>query len=194
MSSNSRRFVPRLEALDDRSLPSVTYAVVGTDTGNTLIITGDAEANTIVISDAGTDTGVIVNGDGNPYDATVENAPISAIVVQTLGGDDTVLYELSGPLTVTRLVSVDLGRGADTFTVNLDGQTISGASTNLGITATGDGGGDTLILNAVGATVSPEAGLSVGFKGQAGKDTITFDYSFGFLDLGNVTLTKDQKH
>jgi hypothetical protein len=190
MSSNGRRFVPRLEALDDRSLPSVTYTVVG----STLCITGDAGANTIIISDAGTETGVIVNGDGNPFDATQTNTPISAIVVKTLGGDDTVIYDLSGPLTTTRLVSVDLGRGADSFTVNLNGQTISGSSTNLGITATGDGGGDTLDLNAIGATVSPEAHLSVDFHGQAGKDAITFDYGFGFLDVGNVTLTKDRKH
>ena len=187
MSAKFRRFVPRLEVLDDRSLPSVTYQVVDT----TLIVTGDAGANSIIISDAGTDSGVIVNGDGSSFQATT---PISAVVVQTLGGDDTVVYELTGPLTTTRLVSVDLGRGADTFTVNLNGQTVSGASTNLGITAAGDGGGDTLTLNAVGATVSPEARLSVDFHGQAGKDAIVFDYSFGFLDAGNVTLTKDQKH
>ena len=91
-------------------------------------------------------------------------------------------------------MSVDLGRGADTFTVNLNGQTVSGAPTNLGITAAGDGGGDTLTLNAIGATVSPEARLSVDFHGEAGKDAITFNYGFGFLDAGNVTLTKDQKH
>src|SRR3954468_1070066 len=134
MSSTSRRFVPRLEALDDRSLPSVSYLL----DGSTLTITGDAGANTIVISDAGTDSGIIVNGDGDPFVATT---PISAIVVQTLGGDDTVIYDLSGRLTTTRLVSVDLGRGADTFTVNLNGQTVSGAATNPGITANGDGGG-----------------------------------------------------
>jgi hypothetical protein len=187
MPSNSRRFVPRLEPLDDRSLPSVSYSVLVT----TLFVTGDAGANTIVISDAGTDSGIIVNGDGDPFVATT---PISAIVVQTLGGDDTVIYDLSGPLTTTRLVSVDLGRGYDTFTANLNGQTVSGASTNLGITVDGRWGGDAMVLNAIGATVSPEARLSVDFHGEAGKDTIVFDYSFGFLDLGNVTLTKDQKH
>ena len=187
MSSKCRRFVPRLEVLDDRSLPSVSYLL----DGSTLTITGDADANTIIISDAGTDSGIIVNGDGDPFVATT---PISAIVVQTLGGDDTVIYDLSGPLTTTRLVSVDLGRGYDTFTANLNGQTISGSSTNLGITADGDGGGDTLTLNGVGAVVAPEAGLSVDFHGRAGRDFITFDVGSDLLNASNVTLTKDQKH
>jgi hypothetical protein len=185
MSSKCRRFVPRLEALDDRSLPSVSWQVFE----NTLFITGDADPDTVIISDAGTDTGVMVNG------VAVETTlPISAIVVQTLGGDDTVIYDLNGPLTTTRLVSVDLGRGYDTFTANLNGQTISGASTNLGITANGDGGGDTLTLNGVGAVVSPEASLSVDFNGKAGKDAITFDVGADLLNASNVTLNKDQKH
>src|SRR5205085_207936 len=101
------------------------YEVVG----STLMVTGDAGVNSIIISDSGTDCGVIVNGDGNPFVATT---PISAIVVQAGGGNDSVVYELTGPLTTTRLVSVDLARGVDTFTVNLNGQTVSGASTNLG--------------------------------------------------------------
>jgi hypothetical protein len=187
MPSKCRRFVPRLEVLDDRSLPSVSYVL----NGSTLIVTGDDGVNTIIISDAGTDSGIIVNGDGDPFVATT---PISAIVVQTLGGDDTVIYNLSGQLTTTRLVSVDLGRGADTFTVNLNGQTVSGASTNLGITANGDGGGDTLTLNGVGAVVAPDAGLSVDFHGRAGKDFITFDVGADLLNASNVSLTKDQKH
>jgi len=119
MFSKCRRFVPRLEALGDRALPSVSWQVFE----NTLTITGTADPDTVIISDAGTETGVLVNG--VPVDTTV---PISAIIVQTFGGADTVIYNLTGPLTTTRLVSVDLGRGADAFTANLNGQTISGTS------------------------------------------------------------------
>lgn len=187
MGFRARRFAPRLQPLDDRSLPSVSFDLQGT----ILTVTGDAGANAISISDAGTADGVIVSGDGSSFQAT---GPITAIVVNTLGGDDTVYYDLTGPLAVTRLVSVDLGRGADTFIANLNGQTVSGSGTNLGISAYGGGGGDTLVLNAVGATVAPEAMLSADFHGEGGKDAISFDYSFGFLDLGNVIFTKDQKH
>lgn len=187
MSSKSRRFIPRLVPLDDRSLPSVTFTL----TGSTLIITGDASANNIVITDDGTTAGISVVGDGATW---VAPSAVSAIVVSTLGGDDAVTYNLTGQLTTTRLLSADLGKGDDTFTANLNGQTISGQSTNLGISVNGGKGADTLILNANGATVSPEARLSVGFTGGAGNDTINFNVDPGFLGLPNVTLTKDQKH
>jgi len=187
MSFQTRRFIPRLVALDDRSLPSAMISL----TGSTLSITGDAGADNIVIQDDGTASGItVITADGT-WTATGD---VSAIVVNTGGGNDTVEYDLTGDLTTTRLVSVDLGKGADAFTVNLNQHTISGASTNLGITSSGDGGGDALTLNANGATVSPEAHMSVDFSGNAGKDAIAFNYDPGFLDQGNVTLTKDQKH
>ena len=193
MSSKSRRFRPRLEMLDDRSLPSATYVL----TGETLAITGSSGPDAIAITDTGTEAGVTVASDNVViFQATTR---ITSIVVTTLEGNDTVTYDLTGPLTVTRLLNVDLGRGADTFTASLHSQPIQNVINppnliNLGITATGDGGGDTLILNANGATVDPAtARLSVDFSGQAGKDTIIFNYDPGFLDAGNVTLTKDQR-
>jgi hypothetical protein len=193
MSFKSRRFIPRLVALDDRALPSVVFAV----TGSTLQITGDGGADKIVITDDGTAAGItVVVNDGQPWTPPGE---VSAVVVSAGGGNDTVEYDLTGPLTTTRLVTVDLGKGADTFTVNLSGQPINGTTANgtpinLGIGATGGGGGDTMVLNATGTTVAPEARLSVDFSGEAGHDTLAFNYDPGLLDLGNVTLTKDQKH
>lgn len=193
MSARIRRFIPRLEALDNRSLPSVTIITAGT-TGATLQITGDDTANNIVIADDGTGAGITVDADGQPTWTTPAGVTISAVVISTLGGNDTVTYNLTGALTSTRLVSADLGKGADSFTFNMIGVAVSGDSTSLGITASGDGGGDHLTLNANGASVVPLAQMSVQFSGNAGKDTINFNYDPGFLDLGNVTLTKDQKH
>lgn len=187
MSSQSRRFIPRLVSLDERALPSVTI----TQTGSTLAITGDANANQIEITDDGTPSGITVTADGVMWSA---QAPVSAIVVSTLGGDDAVAYDLIGSLTTTRLLSVDLGIGDDTFTANLHGQKISGSSTNLGITANGGKGADTLTLNANGANVAPEARMSVNFTGGPGHNAIAFNFDPGFLDLGNVTLTKNKKH
>jgi hypothetical protein len=89
---------------------------------------------------------------------------------------------------------VDLGLGADTFTANLDAQ-ISGAGTNVGISATGGHGSDTFVLNAASmTTVAPDARLSVDFSGDAGHDGITFNFDPSLLVNGNVTLTKDQRH
>jgi len=199
MGFSSRRFVPRLELLDGRCVPAVV-ALQGT----TLSITapaGDTTADSVAIIDYGP----VVNDEfGNYVSGGVtalvngvtypEHVDLSAIVIDTGAGNDKVTYDLWAPLPTTRLISVSLGRGADSFVADLHGQTISGAATNLGISAYGDGGGDSLVLNANGATVSPEARLSVDFHGQAGKDAICFNYDPGFLDLGNVTLSKDQKH
>jgi hypothetical protein len=190
MSAQSRRFVPRLEVLADRSLPSVTAAIVP---GTTILqITGDEFDNAVTISDGG-DQGVITVA-GGELPQSFDAALVDSILVQTFDGDDTVTYNLTGPLSTTRLVTVDLGRGYDTFTANLDNQTISGAGTNLGISVEGGRGGDTMVLNAAGVTVAPGARLSVDFHGEAGKDFITFNHSWGLAIPANVTLTKDQKH
>jgi hypothetical protein len=190
MSSKTRRFIPRLVALDDRSLPSVSAGIVP---GTTILqITGDDNANNIQITDDATMGVITVTGDGvsQTFDATA----VESIVVNALGGDDVVEYDLTGPLATTRLVSVDLGKGTDTFTANVDAQ-ISGAGTNLGISATGDHGGDTLIFNASSATtVDTNSGLSVDFSGNAGHDSIAFNFDPSLLVNGNVTLTKDQRH
>lgn len=196
MPTHFRRFVPRLEALDDRCVP----AVMVVPTGTLLTITGDTGANTIVISDTGTpgsvsETGELVGGltvavDGG---APVWFGGITTITILTDAGDDTVTYELTGPVTSTRFVAAELGRGRDTFTATLNGQTVSGAATNFGISAQGDGGGDTLVLNAFGTVVSPEARLSVDYFGEAGKDAIAFNHDPGFELLPNVFLRKDQR-
>jgi hypothetical protein len=195
MSARTRQFIPRLEALDDRSLPSVTITTMGT-IGATLQITGDAGANNIVITDDGTGAGITVQAEGmtTPWTIPADVTSISAIVVNTLGGNDTVVYDLTDNLTATRLMSVDLGKGADSFTVNMNNVSVSGSSTTLGITVNGGGGRDTLTLNAHGASAVDGAHISVALNGKAGKDTITFNYDPGFLDNPNITLTKDQKH
>ena len=186
MISKSRRFVPRLEALDDRSLPSVSYFLNGT----TLVITGDAGANTITITDDGTPAGLTVVGDGVPFPA-VGDAPvvISAVVVDSDAGVDTIVYDLVGPQSAGRLLSFDLGRGKDVFTANLNGQSITG---NLGIVVNGDGGGDSMVLNAHGVTLEG-AGLSVEFFGQGGKDSFAFNHDPGFDTLPGVNLVMNQR-
>jgi hypothetical protein len=177
-------------ALDDRCLPTVTAGIVP---GTTILqITGDDTANTVQITDDAS-TGVItVTGDG--VTQTFAAAGVESIVVNTFGGDDVVEYDLTGPQSTTRLVTVDLGNGDDTFTANVDAQ-VSGAGTNVGISATGGHGADTLVLNASSATtVDPDARLSVDFSGDAGHDSIAFNFDPSLLVNGNVTLTKDQKH
>jgi hypothetical protein len=196
MPTKSRRFAPRLECLADRSLPA-TVALFG----STLMITGDELDNTVTIRDTGQlgfvdpesgvrSGGITVVADGVEHWFGTE---VRAIVVDTLEGDDTVAYEITGPLASTRLIGVDLGRGADTFTASLDNQAVSGVGTTLGITVDGRGGGDTMSLSAVGTTVEAGASLSVELYGDGGRDAITFSHSFGDPLPANVLLKKDQR-
>src|SRR5262245_27576620 len=150
MSSRFHRFVPRLEILPDRSLPSVTAAITPDTT--ILTITGDDAANSITIRDSGQAGGITVVGDGQTFQF---DPNFSAIVVNTGLGDDTVEYDLAGAMTANRIITANLGRGADRFTANLADQTL-GPNANLDISAYGGQGKDTLVLNA--RNLSTDAG------------------------------------
>jgi hypothetical protein len=186
MASKSRRFVPRLQALDDRVVPAVSFELQDTY----LFVTGDTGANTITITDTGTDTGLTIVGDGVTYQPPTT---VTHIFVRADEGDDTVVYDLVAPLTVFRLVDVQLGRGADTYTANIGGQSLA-PWVNLQMTAAGQGGGDTMVLNAHDVSTDANSILNVFFDGDGGKDVITLDYTAGSLALGQVILQKDQKH
>jgi hypothetical protein len=102
------------------------------------------------------------------------------------------VYNLTGPLSGLRVVDVELGRGADWFTANLTGQSLT-AGANLDIGVSGNGGGDTMVLNAHGVSTDLGSILNVFFDGDGGKDAITLDYSAG-VELGTLNLGKDQRH
>ena len=185
MATNTRRFIPRLQPLDERALPSVTYLLQG----SLLFVTGDANANVITITDSGTATGVKVTGDGAAYEATT---PITHVFVDTGDGDDTVVYNLSTSLLANRLVDARLGRGRDSFTANITGQSLA-TGVNLDISVYGAGGADALVLNAQGLNTNVGSILNVYFNGGAGKDKVTFYYSPGAVCDGSILLDKDQR-
>ena len=187
MSRTGNRFVPRLQAFDDRSMPSVTAVMI--PNSGILTITGDAAANSITIQDGGQSGGVTVVGDGQTYQF---NETVRAIVVDTGDGNDVVSYNLLGTLVASRNIVLELGKGADTFTANLTGQTLA-AGANLDISAYGRAGADTLLLNARGVNTGAGSILNVYFEGGAGKDRITLDYTPGDMAAGLAFLEKDQR-
>jgi fibronectin-binding autotransporter adhesin len=174
-----RRYVPHLEGLGERALPSVTVEAVG----GLVTIRGDAQANTIEITDTGTaDVGnvtVVADGETYTFDAAVTD-------VEVIGGSggDTVTYSLTGDLAVARTVSADLGNGHDTFTANLAGNLLAGA--DLAIEALGKNGKDTLSFDGTGG-VAADAALALAFDGGNGMDAVTVDYA-GLLD-GSATFS-----
>jgi hypothetical protein len=189
MARQSRRFVPRLEAFDERTLPSVTVQPLTAD--GTLTILGDDTANVITISDTGKNpASLIIVGDGEFF---FVDGFVSRIQVFTFGGDDVVEYQLASDLASHRTVSVDLGLGNDSFTANLDGQSFA-AGTDFLVQVLGGGGKDNITLNAVGVNIGAGAHFTIDFHGGRGRDGITFNYTPASVgDLAVVILNADQK-
>jgi len=156
MAKPTRRFVPRLEAFDDRILPAVTVDLVGT----TLLITGKAQAEQVQILDNGTNAAgnvhVFVNGVEQTYAIDPNNGETGAIGeirVSMGGGADQVTYNLTADLGVSRSLNVDLGSKNDIFTANIGGHNQLGGTDFL-INVVGGAGDDELTINANGFSVN----------------------------------------
>jgi len=189
MARQTRRFVPRLEAFDERALPSVTVTEFS---DGTLQILGDATANHVTITDTGKDLpgSVTVEADGQIY---FSQGSVTRIKVLTYGGADTVDYWLVSDLTANRTVSVDLGARNDAFTAHLGGQNLHDG-TSLNIQAFGRGGADRLTLDATDVTVGAGTHLAVDLQGGHGKDAVALNCVPAFCDpTGLVTLISDER-
>ncbi len=119
---NSRRFVPRVEGLEDRTVPSgnVQIAVAG----GTLFVAGDDQGNKIWIAGNGREGATV-----RALDATTtingQTGPISLggirndLCVRMYGGDDQLL--VTG-IRNRGALDVDMGAGNDTLGVSDAGQ------------------------------------------------------------------------
>ena len=103
-----------LERLDARDLPSATISQAGAH----LLITGDDSANAVVVRDDGHGhiTASITSGGST---ITTKAAGVSKVVINTLGGDDSLDYRLTGNLLVAEELDVDLGAGNDRAYIDL---------------------------------------------------------------------------
>ena len=164
-----RRFVPTLESLDQRTMPSVAVPPV-VDADGILQIRGDQQANTILITDNGT-TAVVVQ-DGETFD--IADA-FMGIRVVTGGGADDVDYVLTGDLSSVRTVDVFLGNNNDSFDADLQGNLLAGGS--LIIVARGGNGHDHLGVDATNVDIATGASLVAVLEGGNGKDDLSIDYS-----------------
>jgi hypothetical protein len=168
------RLAPRLEVLEDRCLPSCTTQV----SGGVLTILGDARANDIRITDNGT------NGAGSltvQCDGVVRSFNgIAKIVVNSREGADHVEYRLTGDLTVSREIDVNLGAGDDVFLSNWFGSVRSGVQLTLDVD--GKAGKDLIAVDATnGVNIAPQAEVDVNLNGGLGADRIFMDHR-GKLD------------
>jgi hypothetical protein len=164
-----RRFVPRLEVLEDRRVPVANFNVIG----NTLIVTAPTTANqpgeTITILDnGGTGVNNIVAASGTTF---VPNVHIDNVFVSTGRGNDRVSYNLTGDLLGSRFIGVSLGAGRDRFNAVVRRDLRSGASLNVNVS--GGGGNDTLRMTQIGSLL-PGSLVAFGASGGAGDDNLAF--------------------
>jgi len=196
-TATRNKFGPRVEALEDRTVPTATV----TQSGNFISITGIGNSNnTIRITDNGLNsagaiqiTGTILGGNFTST-AVTPGAPI-IVVINTKGGKDTVTYNVTGsfnrfvpgsaPATIQsptggRIINALLGAGDDSF-----------AFTGNDPTVTADPGG------GFAATSGPRFGpkgfdvvnstLQVLVNGGSGKDKIGINFA-GDIRNGSVNL------
>ena len=162
------RFVPRVEALEDRRVPAVNFIV---QDGVLFIVSPTvpgAHPARIVITD---------NGTAGPNNVTAAaplpfspNVPISTVVVVNRGrGQAQVAYNLVGNLSTTRTVDVNLGGGNDRFVATIRRNLLTGSS--LTINAKGGGGNDDLQAVLIGS-LAANSHLALNYDGGGGNNII----------------------
>jgi hypothetical protein len=171
-SNHGRRagYPLRLERLDDRALPSVTFV----EADGTLCIRGDQWANTVVVTDDGSSNAgnIVVLADGQTY---TSQTAITTIRFYGRNGNDSFTYNLNFDLTGERNVRAYLGNGEDSFLAHVEGDINDQAA--LKIWAWGNNGEDQLSFEGVGANVGLGGSLAVHFWGGNAKDTVNVGYS-----------------
>jgi hypothetical protein len=183
--------LPCVEVLEDRTVMSTASFDPGT---GLLQITGTNLADHIKIVDNGSPTaaGAIKVFDNGHllFSSPAVGGGVSAVThieVDTLQGNDSVTYKLTGPLLFAqRTVDVDLGEGADTFKANLNGSFGFGAS--LAFNVLGQQGNDHLSATWKGELGGPffnvpASSLDFNFDGGDDRDVLAVAL-LGKVDTG----------
>ena len=140
------RFTPQLETLEDRCCPStVTFHT------HILTLNGDANNNTMIVRDDGHgDVKVTLNG------RTTSASGVQQILINSKGGNDDIDYALTGKLTTSEQLKLNLGNGNDR--VRLDySKGVSAPSLKIDVDG---GGGDQDITALFGAIANTDLDVS----------------------------------
>lgn len=163
--ASAHNFVPSLESLDGRIVPSCTWV----EADGVLTITGDAGANVVEITDDGTT--LTITCDGETVDAS---ADVTDVVLRVKAGDDAVTY--------TRTAPADDGTGEGGTDGTTDGTTDAGTDgTTDGVTDGGTDGSTTGGTTDSGTDGGTDGGTDDGTDG--GTDD-TEEGTTRFLDIG----------
>jgi len=167
-------FRPRIEVLEDRTCLSASIVVAGP----LLFIKGNSSDNAVTITDHGNGTVEASITDGsNTISKT--GTKVNAIIVLTGDGDDTVDYNLTGPLTRVRALTINTGDGVDNVDLDFSGQVIS--SKALGIALNTGSGND-----VVTAEFDDIVNTKVGFTTFLGNSDTTVGDKYTTTMTGNL--------
>jgi Ca2+-binding RTX toxin-like protein len=161
------RFVPTLESLTERIVPTVTATFL--PGSHTLTVFGDAQNNTIVI---GRDAAgrILLNGNTISSIGTPTVANTTTITVFGLGGNDNIsLDETNGPLPSAQLFG---GAGNDTLTGGSGNDLLFGEAGDDVLN--GKGGNDSLFGGDGNDTLTGGTGTDQVF-GQGGNDLMIWN-------------------
>jgi Ca2+-binding RTX toxin-like protein len=164
----ARRFLPTLEALDERVLPAVT-ALFSANTG-ILSVIGDSQNNTIVVSRDAAGK-LLVNGGAIAIQgdaATVANTTLIQVFGQA-GNDQISLDEANGPLPAANLFG---GDGNDTLTGGSGNDMLFGQAGNDILLGKG---GDDLLFGGSGNDILTGGAGSDQVFGEAGDDRMVWN-------------------
>src|SRR4026207_1484923 len=117
MAKTTRRIIPRLEAFDDRCLPSITSWTF--DNGTLELAGNQAGADNIALVE---ENGVLTVYDNGTFWGSFSDVTFATVL--TGGGNDVVSYSVVGQLTHGQTLHVELGAGNDTFNGNLNNVTV----------------------------------------------------------------------
>jgi hypothetical protein len=182
---------PYFECLESRDCPSITTSL--TDGGHTLVIQGSADAETLRITqDDATNTFIVesnvtragvVSGPINTQ--TFSSSAITKVVINTAGGDDSLLYQLRAGtnLLYAKDFWIDTGSGNDAIMADLangdaNSPNLSHVKAPLNFYSTTDQGADNVQIK-VGEV---EANVPVIFNTDLGGG----DDTYSFNQVGNV--------
>jgi len=182
-----RNVTPRLETLEDRTVPANNPAAGVFVNGSTINIVGTDHNDRIIINVNGGVTDNTINFNGQtttiPLDAT-----ISTVNINTFDGKDYVEINSTQPTTDTTNVTfnVNLGDDNDTFLARSSKNLVAGST--LSFNVQGGEGKDNLTANFWGSHVADTATLNLNFDGGKDKDTIQFLFKGRVLGDVNANI------
>lgn len=179
MTTLRRRYIPSLEALEDRLNPA-GGTVTGSFAAGVWTLTGDGFDNNITINSTGTPGRFTVSGMGTAVVGVTNPIKVQSVVIDFQDGTDTVAFNNnSTPIKLAGALTINGGNGDSHVFANALTVAKRVAITNLT-------GHDEIFLTGF------RAKASVGISNGDGGSEISIDTSVGFgfnLVAGNLKIT-----